>query len=291
MLSFAEKLKKMKSIVITLAALFSFQTYSQNLPRVSQKAEVEQMVGMTEIEVEYFRPNVNDRTIFGDLVPFDEVWRTGANNATVIEFSTDVMINGKNLEKGSYAIFTKPGKKTWDVMFNKDHEQWGAYNYDSSMNALTVTADVQEAQPCESFTIEFTNVVGNKADMVIMWETTKIALKIEVEVDKYVDDEINRALADTSNKPAEVHLNAANYYLKKGDYSASKKHLSESIKLDKTNWSAYWTQARIAEKEEDYKSAVKYGKIAVKTGVEVEGDEFPYEDRLNEIIAEWEAKK
>lgn len=281
----------MKSIVITLAALVSFQTYAQDLPRLSQKAEVEQKVGMTEIEVEYFRPNVNDRTIFGDLVPFDEVWRTGANNATVVEISTDIKVNGGDLKKGSYAIFSKPGEGEWEIMFNSDYEQWGAYNYDSSMNELTVNADVQATEFTESFTIAFENVIGNKADMVIMWEKTKVTLNIEVEVDKYVDAEINRALKDTANEPANVHLNAANYYLKKGEYSTAKKYLKESISLNKDNWSAYWTQARIAEKEEDFKSAAKYGKMAVKTGVAVEGDEFPYEERLNEIIAEWEAKK
>jgi len=108
------------------------------VPRVSPNALVGQTIGVTEVRIAYGRPSVRGRKIFGGLVPFDEVWRTGANEATTISFSTPVRIEGTSLDAGTYSLFTIPGPETWTLIFNSEPEQWGAYNYDSSKDILRV---------------------------------------------------------------------------------------------------------------------------------------------------------
>src|SRR5438552_5409542 len=110
------------------------------LPRPSQKQVVTQTVGLTDVTITYSRPGVKGRQIWGALVPYDQVWRTGANEATTINFSDDVNINGQKLAKGTYALFTIPGKDQWSIVFNSQAEQWGAFTHDKAKDVLTVTA-------------------------------------------------------------------------------------------------------------------------------------------------------
>ena len=128
-------------------SLFAFLTLAVNAqmqtPQPSPSSELEQMVGLTEVEVEYSRPSMRGRAIFGDLVPYDQLWRTGANKNTVVSFSDDVKIGGKDVEAGTYAIFTRPGEAVWEVIFYSDTENWGTpQNWDASKVAATVKVEV-----------------------------------------------------------------------------------------------------------------------------------------------------
>ena len=111
------------------------------LPRVSPKATVSQTVGLTDVTITYCRPSVRGRTIWGGLVPYDEVWRTGANEATTITFTDDVTIDGNKLPAGTYGLFTVPGKDEWTVVFNKGAKQWGAYEYKQDQDALRIKVE------------------------------------------------------------------------------------------------------------------------------------------------------
>src|ERR1035437_5918867 len=125
-------MKKILNITFALCLIAFMPSISKaqlKMPQASPKASVMQMVGLTEISIDYHAPSVKGRTIWGDLVPYDSVWRTGANEATVISFSDDVMIEGKKLAAGKYAIFTIPGKAEWTIIFNKKKDLWGAYGY------------------------------------------------------------------------------------------------------------------------------------------------------------------
>jgi hypothetical protein len=127
----------MKYIILSLlAACTAIYSFGQKLPRTSPTAEVEQMIGLTEIEVKYSRPAAKGRTIFGDVVPFDEMWRTGANERSILELEDDVKIGGKELKKGKYGILTIPGKEEWSVILSTNTESWGTNDYDEKDNAL-----------------------------------------------------------------------------------------------------------------------------------------------------------
>ena len=148
--------------------------------RVSPNAGVMQTIGTTMVHIMYGRPSVNDRDIFGGLVPYDEVWRTGANEATTITFSSDVTIEGQPLAAGTYGLFTLPTADSWTFIFNNTADQWGAFDYDSEEDALRVTV-----QPTHEFEVEqmgfwFDEVSATSAKAVLGWAGTMVAFEIGV---------------------------------------------------------------------------------------------------------------
>lgn len=148
------------------------------VPRVSPDAIVGQTIGLTEVRITYGRPSVRGRRIFGDLVPFDEVWRTGANEATAISFSTPVRIEGKSLDAGTYGLFTIPGTDQWTIIFNDEAEQWGAYNYDSEQDALRVDVEPESAPTRELMTFTFDKVTDSTATSALHWAETRVPVEI-----------------------------------------------------------------------------------------------------------------
>lgn len=174
---------RMITLVTIIAALMTVQTAiaqerGNQEPRVSPNAAVSQTIGTTEVDVTYGRPSVNHRTIFGGLVPWDEVWRTGANEATTITFSDDVMIEGETLEAGTYGLFTLPTEMGWSVIFNTP-EQWGAFDYDETQDALRVDVSPEESFYIEQMIIYFENIQENSGNLVIHWDETKVPVRIE----------------------------------------------------------------------------------------------------------------
>jgi len=148
--------------------------------RISPKAGITQQVGLTDITITYGRPGVKDRTIWGKLVPFDAVWRAGANEATKIVFSTDVIIEGKKLKKGSYSFFTIPGKKDWTIIFNKVADQWGAFEYNESQDALRIKVKPEKGNWQEWLAYTITKVSDTSAVIRLEWEKLRIPFKVEV---------------------------------------------------------------------------------------------------------------
>ncbi|MBS7333308.1 DUF2911 domain-containing protein [Faecalibacter bovis] len=203
----------MKFKTTILALLVAGFSYAQiQFPQASSKAEVEQTIGYTDIEIDYFRPNLNNRAAFGGLVPYGEVWRTGANNNTTIDFSTDVLVGGKQLAKGKYSLYTIPGKTNWDIIFYKTTENWGnPKQWDESQIALKVNVPVQTlTNKVETFTINFDNVNVNQGDLVITWDNVKVNVKVEAPTKKIAQENISKGLkADSS---ARDFYGAANYY-------------------------------------------------------------------------------
>lgn len=146
--------------------------------RTSPNASVSQTIGTTEVTVTYGRPSVNGRTIFGDLVPFDRWWRTGANESTTITFSDDVTIEGQAVEAGTYSLYTVPGKDEWTIILNSKLS-WGT-EYDESQDVLRVNVEPQSGKPMEQLMIYFQNVTDTSAEAVIHWDETKVPFTIEV---------------------------------------------------------------------------------------------------------------
>jgi len=154
------------------------QDYLKKL-RISPKAEVMQVVGLTQVNISYSRPGVKGRKIWGGLVPYDKVWRAGADEATKITFSTDVMIEGKKLSVGSYSFFVIPTKKEWTIIFNKVADQWGAFEYNEAEDAMRIKVKPKMGEFEEWLKYEFVKTGDYSANLCLHWEKQKVVLKIE----------------------------------------------------------------------------------------------------------------
>jgi hypothetical protein len=172
------------AVAIIMTAFIS-NTYSQQKEekvRISPKASITQTVGFTDVTISYSRPGVKGRKIWGDLVPYDKVWRAGANEATKITFSTDVTIEGKKLSKGSYGFFAIPGKNDWTLIFNKVADQWGAFEYNEAEDALRITVKPEKNSFTEWLRYEITKTGDSTAVVDLEWEKLKVPFRIEVKI-------------------------------------------------------------------------------------------------------------
>jgi hypothetical protein len=161
-------------LIAALVLLLAAPSFAQE-KAASPKAEVKQKVGNANVTIVYCQPSARGRKIMGGLVPFGEVWRTGANAATSIEFDKPVKIEGKDLAAGKYGLFTIPNENEWVIIFNKDHKQWGAYDYKQSEDVLRVNVKpTKTSEFVEAFTIS-----TDKDNVVMKWENTQVAFKVK----------------------------------------------------------------------------------------------------------------
>ncbi len=155
--------------------------------RISPKASITETIGVTDVTISYSRPGVKGRKIWGGLIPYNKVWRAGANEATEITFSGDVLINGKKLHAGSYGFFVVPGEKTWTIIFNKIADQWGAFEYNESEDAMRFNVTPQTTNFHEWLNYTFENMVvnvrgKNSAVVYLNWDKLKVPFTIEADV-------------------------------------------------------------------------------------------------------------
>lgn len=225
------------------------QTPKVEFPAASPACTLKQRVGLTDIEIDYSRPGVKDRTIFGSLIPYGQVWRTGANGATKIIFSTDVKLNGAIVPAGTYALFTIPGETEWTIIINKGAAQWGAYQYDEKADVVRFkAAPITLPRPLETFTIEFNSIRDESAMLNLVWDQTVVPIKLEVELTSKLMPQIEAVMAsDESKKP---YYQAAMFYYEHGQ------DLTKASK---------WVDAAIAEREAHYIVYLK-AKILAKLG-------------------------
>jgi hypothetical protein len=183
------------------AGLLSFlaagATFAQqlDLPRPSPNATVSQTVGVTEITIKYSRPGVKDRQIWGKLVPYGEVWRTGANENTTIKFSTPVKIDGHELAAGIYGLQTIPNADDWTVIFSKDADEWGAFSYKQEDDALRIQAKPQPAELRERMAFDFDDVTDTTAKVVLHWEKLRVPFTVEVDTPTLVAAKVKKAVS------------------------------------------------------------------------------------------------
>jgi hypothetical protein len=170
------------SIAIILFILRGNLSAQNQKVRVSPKAMVKQTVGLTDVTIDYSRPGVKGRTIWGNLVPYNVVWRAGADEATKITFSSDVKINGKSLKAGSYSFFVIPTKNNWTLIFNKIASQWGAFEYNESEDVFRIEVTTEEGNFQEWLSYTITKTVDNSAIIRLEWEKIKVPFTVEVEI-------------------------------------------------------------------------------------------------------------
>lgn len=206
----------MNRILLPVAAMaISFSAIAQDLPKASPQGEVEQVVGLTKVEVEYSRPSVRERQIFGGLLPFGKLWRLGANKNTTIEFGGPVEIDGHKLEKGKYSLFAIPGKDAWEVIFNKNTEQWGEGDHKDEEDVLRVKARVEPSEFTETLTISFDEVKDDKARMDIRWEKTRVSVWISADATDQSIANIKEAMAKPDVK-AGTYSSSARFAIDRG---------------------------------------------------------------------------
>lgn len=209
-------------------------------PQPSPSSKIEQKVGLTDVTLEYSRPSMRGRTIFGGLEPYGEIWRTGANSRTKITFSTDVSVGGQTLKAGSYAIFTKPGVDSWDVYFYTEHNGNGEpAEWDDSKVAAKVNVEIYPLpMNIETFTISFDDLTSNSANLGIMWEQVYVGVKIDVPTDDMVLKSINDVMNATPT--ANDYYNAAVYYLQENkDIKQAKTWIDKAITMAGDN-AQFW---------------------------------------------------
>jgi hypothetical protein len=258
----------MKKIILSLfVAAFAFSSNAQiKTPAPSPFQKLEQKVGLTDVTLEYSRPGMRGRTIFGDLVPFDKVWRTGANQNTKITFSTDVTVSGKELKKGTYALYTIPNKETWDIIFYSDATNWGnPRKWDETKVAAQVKAAVQPIPvKIETFTLSFDDLTNSSAVLGIMWEKVYVGLKFETPTDALVTKQISA----TMNGPSAGDLYAAaTYYLESGkDIKKAQEWVDKAVEMTSKD-PKFWMlrkQSLIHAKAGDKKGAIKAAKESLR---------------------------
>lgn len=280
----------MKKIILFIsAALLSFGIEAQvKTPQPSPSSKIEQVIGLTDVSVEYSRPSMKGRTIFGNLVPYDKLWRTGANKNTQITFSDDVKVGSKELKKGTYAIFTKPGKENWEVIFYSDASNWGTpQKWDDAKVAATATIKAKTIpMNVETFTIMFSDFKMDSAVMNFLWANTEAAVKIEVPSKEKAIASIEKVMAGPS---AGDHYQAATFYKEIGDIAKAKENIDKAISLRKEP--AFWyhrQQSLIYAKSGDKDGAIK----AAKTSLELaeKAGNADYVKMNKDSLTEWGAK-
>ena len=223
-----------KLFLIACLVAFTYTASAQiEAPQPSPFSKIEQKVGLTDVTLEFSRPGVKGRTVFGDLVPFGKVWRTGANANTKITFSTDVTVNGQTLKAGSYAIYTIPNKDKWEVMFYADSNNWGTpRKWDDSKVVAKASADVIPMPVnIETFTISFDDLTNNSGIIGILWEKTYVGVQFETPTDKGVMASINKVMGGPS---ANDYYAAAVYFKEQGkDMAQAVKWIDKAIEMTK----------------------------------------------------------
>lgn len=277
-------MKKVLIIVAFIIASFSIEAQVK-APQASPRAVVNQTVGLTDVEINYSRPSAKGRAVFGNLVPFGKIWRTGANENTTISFSDDVIIDGKTLAKGKYSIYTIPKIESWDVIFYKTTDNWGVPAEWNEANVALKTTVKEEAlsKPVETFTIGISGLDSNFAFLEIAWESSYVAVKFEVPTQKKAIASIEKVLAGpTSND----YFAAAQFFQSNGNSAKALVYINKSLELSQDKpFYFYRLKSLIQAKLGDKQGAIETAKLSL-AGAEISKNQ-DYVKMNKDSIAEW----
>jgi hypothetical protein len=273
---------KIVHFLVFALVLFAGTGYAQITPQPSSNQTVTQQFGLGKITLAYSRPNLKGRKIFGNVEPYDKVWRTGANSATVITFSDDVTIEGNKVPAGEYGLFSVPGEKEWTIILSKKPKQWGAYSYSQADDYLRFTVKpITLKQPEETFTVQFANWYPTTGEMRLAWENTALVIHLACDIDAKVMARIDSAM-NTDKKP---YYDAVIYYW--NNNKDMTKALEWANQLEKIPGmppmvAKLWV-ARVQLKKGDKAAAIATAQEGVKAAAVAKSDEYI---RMNqEVIA------
>lgn len=254
----------MKNLLLLLSTfLMAFSINAQTLPKPSPLGTNSQVVGVTKVSLEYSRPGVKDREIFGALLPFGELWRFGANSATKLTVDTEVKFAEGSLAAGTYAVFAIPNKDMWTIIFNTDTDQGGTESYSQDLDALRVKVKPMENSFTETFTLGVDKIKNDGAALVMLWDKTRIEIPFTVETNKFAELNI-QAAEEKGENLADVYGNAANfYYGSLKDYNKALVYADKSIKLGE-NYRNVFMKARILKELGNAKEATELATKALE---------------------------
>lgn len=260
-----------KGLLIGALLVAATSTFAQvETPRPSPKSSLMQNVGITEITINYSRPGVKGRAIWGALVPYDKVWRTGANEATTIQFSSDVWINGNKLSKGLYSLHTIPGAAEWTIIFNSVAEQWGSYSYDAAKDTLRVTAKPEAGDFREWLTFEIPEMTTDTAKITLRWEKIVVPFTVDTKSTERTMAQLRTAMSPDWRTP----YMAANFaFENKGAATDAEMSswVEQSLKTN-PNIANLYLRARLAERAGNKADAIKYGEMAIAAATPQQAD-------------------
>ncbi len=278
--------------VLAIGTLVSVSAQSVQLPQPSPAASVSLVAGITEIKIDYSSPAVKGREIYGNLVPMGEVWRTGANSATSISFSTDVMIDGKPVKAGKYAIFTIPNQNEWTVILNSNEGQWGSTNYKKELDVLRFTVAPKKLSTArERLVFSLDHISDNEAHVVFGWEKQGFRFPVKLETNKLVLAGINK-FYHFDDASWYANANSAIYLAKeKTDLSRALLLADLSVSQSKHFYSR-WAKAKVLEAMGDVPGAIAAATEAKAIGTKEPSSFFDaYKDQIDAALSEWAAIK
>jgi hypothetical protein len=278
----------MKNVFFTVTLLMVatlFANAQVKTPAASPSAKTMEMVGMTDVEIAYSRPSMKDRQIFGGLVPYGEMWRTGANASTKITFSSDVSIEGNDLKAGTYALYTIPNEGEWTIIFHKNTTYWGVGSYKVEDDAFRFNIKSSKTEKAvETFTIGVSNIGLGTANIDISWENTMVTFAVDTKVDAQVQGSIEKTLAGPS---MDDYYQAAAYNLM-ADKDLKQALVWIDMAMEKGGNEKFWMvrrKALIEAKLGNYKAAVASAKLSLELAEKADNKDYV---RMNEeSIKEW----
>ncbi|MBC7844994.1 MAG: DUF2911 domain-containing protein [Flavobacterium sp.] len=278
----------MKKIIFILAMMIANYAIEAQVktPQASPKSTLTQLVGLTNVEIVYSRPSAKGRDVFNNLVPFGKLWRTGANENTTISFSDDVVIDGKTLPKGKYALYTTPRADNWEIIFYTATDNWGTpENWDETKVALKATVKSEHLDRfAESFTIGLNNLDNNFAHLELSWENTIVALKFEVPTQKTAMASIEKTLAGPA--AGDYYSSAQYFYQSNGDLTKALTYVNKALDISKDKPFFYYRlKSLIQAKQGDKKGAIETAKLSL-AGAEAAKNQ-DYVKMNKDSIAEW----
>lgn len=271
---------KRGALIITFLFIFSTATYAQiKKAGLSPRTKVEQQVGLAKITLDYGKPGAKDRPIFGALIPYDKVWRTGANSSTKINFSDEVSLNNNKIPAGSYALYSIPGAKEWTIIIHKNTKLWGAGGYNANDDFIRFKVPVINLKDKqETLDINFENFNANGGTMTIKWENTKIEIPVFVDSDKLVFKEIEDKLINAKGEvSAATYFDAAQFYYEKNkDLQTASKWFDKAIELRPSAFWYIYYKAELAYHLKDFKTAETFAKKSLELAKSSKAGDYGY---------------
>ncbi|TAE75671.1 MAG: DUF2911 domain-containing protein [Bacteroidetes bacterium] len=281
-------MKKLFLLASFLFAVLTIQAQGLVTPQPSPSSKISQKIGLAEVSVAYSRPSAKNRVIFGDIVPFGKIWRTGANSPTKIKFDEEVIFEGNKVPAGEYSLMSFPDKDQWTIVINKDTKGNGAFTYQESDDVAKFTVkSVKLTQHVESFSISFSDLGFNSATLELAWEKTSVRIKLENKVDEKIAKQIEKLTAPT--RDASLFFNIAAYY-----YETNQKNDEALAFVTKATDMAprYWTlqmKAKIQARANDFAGAL--ATIDKSTELATKDKDDAYVNANAKLKAEWAKKK
>jgi hypothetical protein len=278
------------AILAALSAAATARAADVKLPQASPAATVTQLVGLNEMKIAYHRPGVKGRKIWGALVPYGKVWRTGANEATAITFGEDVTVGGKDVPAGTYMLATIPAEEEWTVILNKDAKQWGAFEYKEGDDLVRLKVKPAAAPFEERMSFRFEDPEPNSVRVVLHWEMREIAFTVSNRIDTntQVLKNLRDAIASAAPDDWRILARAANFCREnKVDLEEANAWIDKSIKIKETALN-HFVKAEMLEQEGRTREAVAEAEKALK--VVTPEDEKGFTDEIRRMIGDWKAK-